>query len=102
MAKIAFLGAGSMGAAMIKNYLKGGHEVTVYNRTIEKARPLEAFGATIASTPKEAASGSDVIISSLTNDDAARECWNGEDGALHGSFFPGRLQSRHRPLRSNG
>jgi 3-hydroxyisobutyrate dehydrogenase len=89
MAKIAFLGAGSMGAAMIKNYLKGGHEVTVYNRTIEKARPLEALGATIASTPKEAASGAEVIISSLTNDDAARACWNGADGALHGNFLPG-------------
>lgn len=88
MAKIAFLGAGSMGAAMIRNYLKGGHEVTVYNRTREKARPLEALGATLVPTPREAAAGAEVIISSLTNDDASRECWNGANGALHGDFRP--------------
>jgi 3-hydroxyisobutyrate dehydrogenase len=89
MAKIAFLGAGSMGAAMIKNYLKGNHDVTVYNRTFEKARPLEALGATLASTPKEAVTDSEIIISSLTNDDAAREVWCGTNGALHGDFRPG-------------
>ncbi len=86
MAKIAFLGAGSMGSAMIKNYLKAGHEVCVYNRTMEKARPLEDLGATLAATPKEAVAGVEVIISSLTNDVACRECWNGAQGALQGDF----------------
>jgi 3-hydroxyisobutyrate dehydrogenase len=89
MARIAFLGAGSMGAAMVKNYLKGGNQVTVYNRTIEKARLLEELGATVASTPKEAAEGAEVIISCLTNDDASRASWNGENGALRGNFKPG-------------
>jgi len=89
MAKIAFLGAGSMGSAMISNYLKGGHQVTVYNRTLEKARPLEALGAVLATTPKDAVAGADVVISSLTNDTASRQCWNGEDGALKGEFTPG-------------
>lgn len=89
MTKIAFLGAGSMGSAMIKNYLKGGHQVTVFNRTMEKAKPLEFLGAKLASTPKEAAAGAEVIISCLTNDDASRECWNGEFGALRGEFAPG-------------
>jgi len=89
MAKLAFLGAGSMGSAMIKNYLKNGHQVTVYNRTLEKARPLEALGATLAATPAEAAAGAEIILSSLINDDAARACWSGPDGALHGDFQPG-------------
>lgn len=83
MAKIAFLGAGMMGQPMVRNFLRGGHAVTVYNRTQDKARPLEALGAVLAETPKEAATGADVIFSSLSNDDASRVTWNGPDGALH-------------------
>jgi len=61
MAKIAFLGTGAMGSAMIRNYLKGGHDVTVYNRTIAKAKPLEEVGAKVAATPIEAAEGAEVV-----------------------------------------
>lgn len=89
MAKIAFLGAGLMGRAMIRNFLSAGHSVTVYNRTVEKARPLEALGAVIAMTPREAAGGVDVIMSSLTNDDASRATWDGPDGALQADLKPG-------------
>ena len=89
MAGIAFLGAGMMGQPMIRNFLAAGHEVTVYNRTQEKARPLEAFGARIATTPKEAASGVDVIMSSLINDEASKATWTGNDGALEGDLKEG-------------
>jgi 3-hydroxyisobutyrate dehydrogenase len=89
VAKIAFLGAGMMGSAMIKNYLKGEHSVTVYNRSRQKALPLETLGAKLANTPMEAASGVDIIISSVTNDDASRECWNGRQGALRGALKQG-------------
>ncbi len=89
MAKIAFLGAGMMGQAMIRNFLSGGHEVTVYNRTLEKARPLEALGAVLAATPKEAAANADVIMSSLINDEASQACWSSPDGALHAQLKPG-------------
>jgi 3-hydroxyisobutyrate dehydrogenase len=89
MAKIAFLGAGMMGQPMIRNFLGGGHEVTVYNRTLEKARPLEALGAVLASTPKEAADGVDVIVSSLINDDASRITWTGSAGALQADLKAG-------------
>lgn len=88
MAKIAFLGTGAMGSAMIKNYLKGGHQVTAYNRTIEKVRPLESLGAKAAETPKEAVEGADIIISSLMNVDACRATWTGVNGALSGNFNP--------------
>lgn len=89
MAKIAFLGTGAMGSAMIRNYLKGGHDVTVYNRTMAKAKPLEEVGAKVAATPIEAVEGAEVVISCLTNDDASRDSWNGENGALKGNFKPG-------------
>ena len=89
MAKIAFLGAGMMGQPMARNFLRGGHAVTVYNRTPDKARALEALGATLAATPKAAASGADVIMSSLTNDDASRATWTGPDGALQADLKPG-------------
>lgn len=89
MAKIAFLGAGMMGLPIARNFLQGGYEVTVYNRTLDKARPLEAFGAVLAATPKDAAAGADVIFSSLTNDDASRATWNGPDGALQAELKSG-------------
>ncbi|MFQ6006295.1 MAG: NAD(P)-dependent oxidoreductase [Woeseia sp.] len=89
MAKIAFLGAGTMGQPMIRNFLRCGHEVTVYNRTLEKARPLEALGAVIVPTAKEAATGVDVIASSLINDEASRATWTGTDGALQADLKTG-------------
>jgi 3-hydroxyisobutyrate dehydrogenase len=89
MAKIAFLGAGMMGQPMIRNFLNGGHKVTVYNRTLEKARPLEAFGAVLATTPKEAAAGVDVIVSSLINDEASEVTWTGTNGALEADLKAG-------------
>lgn len=89
MTRIAFLGAGMMGAAMIRNYLKAGHRVTVYNRTVEKAGPLVALGARLAATPAEAASDAEVVISSLTNDIASRDCWTGDHGVLSADLKPG-------------
>lgn len=91
MAKIAFLGAGTMGQAMIRNLLRVGHEVTVYNRTLEKARLLEAEGATVAATPREAAAGAEVTFSMVMDDVASRACWTGPDGALAAEFAPGAL-----------
>ena len=91
MAKIGFLGAGTMGSAMVPNLLKGGHDVSVYNRTLERARPLEDLGAKLAATPREAVSGVDVIISIVLDDAASKGVWTGPDGALAGSPKPGAL-----------
>jgi len=55
--KVGFIGLGNMGAAMAANLLKAGHEVTVYNRTPEKARTLAAQGAQIARSVSEACRG---------------------------------------------
>ena len=58
MAKLAFLGLGVMGAPMAAHLQKAGHDVTVYNRTTEKARAwAETHGGKMAETPKAAAEG---------------------------------------------
>lgn len=80
--RIAVLGLGTMGLGMARNLLKAGYAVVVWNRTRSKAEPLQTEGATLASTPAEAASGADVILSMLADDTASREVWLGEQGAL--------------------
>ncbi len=93
MASVAFIGLGVMGYPMaghLKN--KGGHDVTVYNRTTEKARKwAEAFGGAFAATPREAAAGKDFVFACVGNDDDLREVAVGADGAFHsmkkGSVF---------------
>ncbi len=81
---IAFLGAGHMAHGMIGRLLGAGVAVTVYNRTVEKVRPLEALGARAASSPREAARGADVVFSSLSDDTASRWAWTGPEGVLSG------------------
>ena len=86
MAKVAFLGLGVMGYPMaghLKN--KGGHEVTVYNRTAAKADKWVAqFGGRSAKTPKEAAQGQDFVMACVGNDRDLHEVMLGNDGAFHG------------------
>ena len=52
MARVGFLGMGAMGRGMAGRLLKGGHQVAVFNRTAEKARPLIEKGARLALTPR--------------------------------------------------
>jgi 3-hydroxyisobutyrate dehydrogenase len=80
--RIALLGLGTMGSGMARRLLLNGFPLTVFNRTIEKARPLELEGARVASSPDEAAADADVVISMVSDDNAARSVWLGENGAL--------------------
>jgi 3-hydroxyisobutyrate dehydrogenase len=86
MAKIAFLGLGVMGYPMaghLRN--KGGHDVTVYNRTAAKAEKwLAQHGGKRAATPREAAEGQDFVMSCVGNDADLREVILGKDGAFAG------------------
>ncbi|MCE7029466.1 NAD(P)-dependent oxidoreductase [Jiella avicenniae] len=61
-ARIAVLGIGLMGSRMAPRLIDAGHDVTVWNRTREKALPLVEKGATLAETPAEAVTGADVVI----------------------------------------
>ncbi|WP_084655331.1 NAD(P)-dependent oxidoreductase [Nocardia altamirensis] len=82
MAKIAFLGVGRMGSGMAARMLAAGHEVTVFNRSPEKAAELAAAGAVLAATPRAAAERADAIFAMVADDAASRAVWLGEDGAL--------------------
>jgi 3-hydroxyisobutyrate dehydrogenase-like beta-hydroxyacid dehydrogenase len=79
--KIGFIGLGQMGSGMAANLLKAEHEVTVYNRTAQKAAPLVASGAKPAANIKEACQG-DAVMSMLANDEAASDTVYGEGGIL--------------------
>ncbi len=86
MAKVAFIGLGVMGYPMAGHLLKkGGHDVTVYNRTTAKAEKwVEEYGAgSAAKTPKEAADGADFVFCCVGNDDDLRSVTTGDDGAFH-------------------
>ena len=84
MAKVAFLGLGVMGYPMaghLKN--KGGHEVTVYNRTAAKSEQwVKQYGGKSAATPKVAAQGQDLVMCCVGNDNDLREVTLGKDGAF--------------------
>jgi 3-hydroxyisobutyrate dehydrogenase-like beta-hydroxyacid dehydrogenase len=86
MAKITFLGLGVMGYPMAGHLLKkGGHDVTVYNRSAGKAQQWVAeYGGKSASTPREAAQGAELVAMCLGNDDDVRSVVYGSDGALAG------------------
>lgn len=79
--KTAFLGLGAMGVRMSERILDEGHELIVWNRTRERARGLQAAGAIVAATPAEAVADVELVISCLTDDDAARAVWCGDHGA---------------------
>jgi 3-hydroxyisobutyrate dehydrogenase len=79
---VAILGLGIMGSGMARRLLSAGFPLTVYNRNGEKCAPLVKDGATTAATPREAALRSEIIISMVANDEASRNVWLGEQGAL--------------------
>ena len=86
MAKVAFLGLGVMGYPMAGHLrTKGGHDVTVYNRTAAKAdKWVTQFGGKSAPTPKQAAEGQDFVMCCVGNDDDLRQVTLGPDGAFSG------------------
>jgi 3-hydroxyisobutyrate dehydrogenase len=86
MAKIAFLGLGVMGYPMAGHLQKkGGHDVTVYNRTRAKAEQwAKEHGGKHAGTPREAAADCEFVMMCVGNDDDIRSVVYGNDGALAG------------------
>ncbi len=92
MAKIAFIGLGVMGFPMAGHLSgRGGHDVTVYNRTQAKAeRWVESHGGAHAPTPRQAADGAEFVFSCVGNDDDLRSVAIGPDGVLAG-MAPGSV-----------
>ena len=87
MAKVAFVGLGVMGYPMAGHLkTKGGHDVTVYNRTAAKADKWVAqFGGKRAPTPREGAEGQDFVMACVGNDNDLREVMLGKDGVFAGT-----------------
>ena len=79
--KVGFIGLGNMGLAMASSLLKGGHEVTVHNRTASKAQPLVEQGAKYARQIAEACHG-DFVITMLADDAAVESVVFAEGGVL--------------------
>lgn len=92
MAKIAFLGLGVMGGPMAGHIAKAGHDVTVYNRTTEKAESwVRDYGGHFATSPAEAAKDCDFVFACVGNDDDIKSVTIGDHGAFQsmkaGSVF---------------
>jgi 3-hydroxyisobutyrate dehydrogenase-like beta-hydroxyacid dehydrogenase len=71
--KLAFIGAGNMGAPMARNLLRAGHQVTVFNRTRAHAEPLCQHGAALADSPAHAARDVDAVVTMLSDDTAVEQ-----------------------------
>jgi 3-hydroxyisobutyrate dehydrogenase len=93
--KLAFLGLGVMGYPMAGHLKKNGHEVTVYNRTIAKAKAWVAeHGGSFKETPAAAAEGADIVFMCVGNDHDVREVAIAPKGALAG-MRPGAILADH-------
>jgi 3-hydroxyisobutyrate dehydrogenase len=82
--KVGIAGVGRMGAAIAAHLMEVGHEVTVWNRSADKTRPLADAGAKVAKTPTELAGSVETIVTILTNSEAMKEVYEGTSGLLTG------------------
>jgi 3-hydroxyisobutyrate dehydrogenase-like beta-hydroxyacid dehydrogenase len=81
---ISYLGLGTMGSGMASNLLKAGYELTVWNRSVEKCKPFARKGARVADTPADAVRNAELVMYSLSNDQAVEEVVFGGKGILSG------------------
>jgi 3-hydroxyisobutyrate dehydrogenase-like beta-hydroxyacid dehydrogenase len=81
--KLGFVGIGRMGFGMARNLLGAGHEVSVYNRTRERAEALARDGATVVDSPAAACRGAEAVFTMISDDAALRDVVRGETGILH-------------------
>ena len=88
--KIGFLGLGSMGTPMALRLLAAGHELSVWNRSESRTKPLIHEGAIAAATPAEAELGADAVITMLFDDAAYEEVLYGANGLVE-ALSPGGL-----------
>jgi len=80
--KIGWIGLGKMGTPMSQQLIKAGYPLAVYNRSKEKEDALRAQGASIASPPALLLEVSDIVIIMVSDDNAIRGVFGGEDGLL--------------------
>ncbi len=95
MSKLGFIGLGVMGGPMAGHLSRGGHDVTVYNRTASKMDAwLNEYEGSSACTPRLASTGAEFVFSCVGNDDDLRAVTLGPDGAFVG-MAPGSVYVDH-------
>lgn len=82
--KVGVAGLGAMGAAIAARLIEVGHEVTVWNRTPDKAKPLAEVGAKVVGSPAEVAAAAETVVTILTDGKAIDDVYNGPNGLLSG------------------
>jgi 3-hydroxyisobutyrate dehydrogenase-like beta-hydroxyacid dehydrogenase len=80
--RVAFVGIGKMGLPMAGNVLRGGHELTVFNRTLSRCDPLQGDGATVAASAAEAVRDAEVLVTMLADPAAVEEQILGDEAVL--------------------
>jgi 3-hydroxyisobutyrate dehydrogenase-like beta-hydroxyacid dehydrogenase len=89
--RVGFVGIGIMGSRMAARLLAAGHEVTVWNRTPEKAAKLVEGGAALAATPALAAEGKDICFTNMADGGALKAVCLGPNGILKAPVLPALL-----------
>ena len=87
---LGFIGVGAMGSRIVRRLRDHGYRITVYNRNGDKAEGLLTYGISVAGSLAYLGRSADVILSCLTDDDAVRNVYFGNDGILAGSR-PGQV-----------
>ena len=83
--RVAVVGTGRMGAAMVGRLCDAGFDVVVYNRTQAKSAAVaDSHGATVSPSPREAVANADAVLVSLADDAALRDTYGGHDGIIAG------------------
>src|SRR5579872_3474756 len=88
--RVGFLGTGNMGTPMALRMLAAGHELSVWNRSEGRAKPLIHEGAIAAGTPAEAELGADAVVTMLSDDEAYEQVLFGPNGLVE-ALSPGGL-----------
>jgi 3-hydroxyisobutyrate dehydrogenase len=83
--QIGFIGLGIMGRGMAANILRAGFSLAVWNRTAQRAEALVAAGASLAGSPADLASRSDIIVVCVSDTPDVQEVMLGDDGVIHGA-----------------
>ncbi|PZO21677.1 MAG: NAD(P)-dependent oxidoreductase [Leptolyngbya foveolarum] len=82
---VAFVGLGTMGSPMVMNLLSAGHSVSVHNRTRAKEQSVVEAGAIATSSPQQAATDADIIITCVSDSPDVEAVILGESGVIHGA-----------------
>jgi 3-hydroxyisobutyrate dehydrogenase-like beta-hydroxyacid dehydrogenase len=82
--RIGFLGLGTMGEPIANNLRKAGHQLTVWNRTPARANHIVSKGGALAPSPRECATGKDLVFTCVSDEQALARLLEGPDGVLAG------------------